>query len=162
MYYFTLTLHKSFQTPLIQYLYAFKEYVEVAKEKQFDMQIKQGATELIIITNGKNEVKPHELELYFKEYVEFAFLQAEDRIINYEGKGEMSPNVADFLHLKIDNVVGNLKNQLRIAKMELQFLRKDHQSLLQLHEQTKIGYQDVLKEKNEDIAFLRSLSKFIT
>ncbi len=138
--YFTLTLHKSFQTALIQYLYSFKEYVEIAKDKQFDFHIKQQQTELILITNGKNEVKPEELEAYFKEYVAFALQKSEERTINDETKHKLSKIEGDILFLKIDNSVDTLRNSLKIVNLELTYLKQDNQ------------------KKDNEIEFLRTLS----
>jgi Leucine-rich repeat (LRR) protein len=138
--YFTLTLHKSFQTALIQYLYSFKEYVEIAKDKQFDFHIKQQQTELILITNGKNEVKPEELEAYFKEYVAFALQKSEERTINDETKRRLSKIEGDVLFLKIDNSVDTLRNSLKIVNLELSYLKQDNQ------------------KKDNEIDFLRTLS----
>lgn len=152
--YFTLTLHKSFQTALIQYLYSFKEYVEIAKDKQFDFHIKQQQTELILITNGKNEVKPEELEAYFKEYVAFALQKSEDRTIKDETKHKLSKLDGDILFLKIDQSVDSLRNALEVVKLDLNHAKKDNETLAIVNESLK---NENLIYKDE-VSFLRTLS----
>jgi Leucine-rich repeat (LRR) protein len=152
--YFTLTLHKSFQTALIQYLYSFKEYVEIAKDKQFDFHIKQQQTELILITNGKNEVKPEELERYFKEYVAFALQKSEERTINDETKHRLSKIEGDVLFLKIDQSVDNLRNALEVVKLDLYHIKKDNETLAIANENLK----NETKIYKDEVSFLRTLS----
>lgn len=118
--YFNLKIPKSLQTPMLQYIEFFKDYVEATKGKEIIFDVKRDKEGLILVTNGNSNVTLLDLGTYFQEYVSLTQQQSEDWIFNFEQP--TSAMKADILRLKMENEIGRLKNAFQIAKLESQHL----------------------------------------
>ena len=140
--YFTLKIPKTLQTPMLQYIEFFKDYVEATKGKDIIFDVKRDIEGLILVTNGNTNVTLPELSQYFQEYVTLTQQKSEDWVFNFE-KDTMAIK-ADIFRLKMENEVGRLQNALKIAKLE----------------STHLSNQ--LSDKQAENAFLKQLSQSLS
>jgi len=140
--YVTLKIPKSLQTPMLQYIEFFRDYVVATKGKEIIFEVKREAEGLVLITNGNSNVTLPQLGSYFEEYVALTQQQSEDWVFNFEGP--TSALQADILRLKMENEIGRLKNAFQIAKLESQHLSNQ------------------LSDKNAENQFLKNLSQSLS
>ena len=136
--YVNLKIPKSLQTPMLQYIEFFKDYVEATKGKAIIFEVKRDKEGLILVTNGNTNVTLPELGSYFEEYVAVTQQQSEDWVFNFENP--TTAMQADIFRLKMENEIGRLKNAFQIAKLESQHLSNQ------------------LADKNAENQFLKELS----
>ena len=118
--YFTLKVPKVLQTPMLQYIEFFKDYVEATKGKDIIFDIKRDEAGLVLVTNGNAGITLLKLGNYFQEYVSLVGQNAEDWVLNFEVPRNAIQ--ADILHLKLDRQITSLKSDLNIARLESKFL----------------------------------------
>lgn len=114
--YFTLTMPKILQTPMLQYIEFFKDYVEATKGKNIIFDVKRDKAGLILITNGNTGITLPELGAYFHEYLTLIKEDLEKWIPHFE-----TPKTAleaDILRLKVSRQVTNLRQDLDLARLE--------------------------------------------
>ena len=134
----TLKVPKELQSPLLQYLSFFQDYIEATKKRAIVFEVKRERTGLTLITNGNSDVDLPLLGRYFQEYVSLTKQSMDSWVLNFEK--EVSSRDADLLRLKLQSVINNLESLLEIARFE--------------NEELKIK----LADKNEQILFLQELS----
>lgn len=137
--YFTLKIPKILQTPMLQYIEFFKDYVEATKGKEIIFDIKRDEAGLILITNGNTGVTLPELGEYFQEYVNFVQQDLEKWIPNFDIP--KTPLEADIFRSKMERQVNNLRSDLEMARIESNYLR------------------DKVKDSETQIDFLKDLTK---
>lgn len=118
--YFTLKVPKILQTPMLQYIEFFKDYVEATKGKDIIFDVKRDKEGLVLVTNGNVGVTLLELGSYFQEYVGLVGQNAENWVLNFEVPRNAMQ--ADILRLKLDRQITSLKSDLDIARLESKFL----------------------------------------
>lgn len=137
--YFTLKIPKTLQTPMLQYIEFFKDYVEATKGKEIIFDIKRDEAGLILITNGNTGVTLPELGEYFQEYVNFVQQDLDKWIPNFDIP--KTPLEADIFRSKMERQVTNLRSDLEIARIENRYLSSE------------------VADKSSQIDFLKDLTK---
>lgn len=118
--YFTLKIPKVLQTPMLQYLNFFKDYVEATKGKNIIFDIKRDKEGLVLITNGNIGLSLSDLSDYFQEYVSLVHKNPEEWMNYFEV--ERSALSADILRVKLERQINSLKSDLSIAQLENKYL----------------------------------------
>lgn len=136
--YFTLKIPKLLQTPMLQYIEFFKDYVKATKDKEVIFDVKRDKAGLILITNGNTGVTLPELGKYFQEYVGLVQKDLDKWIPNFDNP--KTPIEADIFRLKLQTEVSSLTSKLDIARFEANSLNKQ------------------LADKEKQVTFLMNLS----
>ena len=125
-----IELPKELKTSIQQYLIFFKDYVEVAKRENIDFEIVQVEGGLQIKTSKQDEESLKNMQEWFNEYISFVKNNMENITINVNSN--TSEKEIDLLRVKLENQVSNLKNSLKIAELENNYLKGDNQFLKNL------------------------------
>lgn len=118
--YFTLKIPKALQTPMLQYIEFFKDYVEATKGKDIIFNVQRDQEGLVLITNGNIGVTLADLSDYFQEYVSLVHKAPEEWMNYFEI--ERSVMEADILRVKLERQINSLKSDLSIAQLENKYL----------------------------------------
>ncbi len=137
--YFTLRIPTTLQTPMLQYIEFFKDYVQGAKGKEVVFDVKRDEQGLILITNGNTGVSLLDLGEYFQEYIDLIQVDLDKWIPDFEKP--TSALEADIFRAKVERQVTSLRSDLNIANLENQYLNRE------------------LSDRNAQINFLQTLSQ---
>lgn len=129
--YITLKIPKLLQTPMLQYIEFFKDYVEATKGKAIIFDVKRDKEGLVLITNGNTGVTLPELGDYFKEYVELVQVDLDRWIPNFDIP--TTAMQADIFRSKLERQVYNLRSDLNTFRIENQYLAEKLQDKEALH-----------------------------
>ncbi len=139
---------KTWEKIFSQYLLLFKDFVSIVKGKTLDFYLRPQDNELVLVTNGNTNISHAEVERYFDEYKSLLNQNWENPSVTIENQviTEKLKKEYDFFILELKTELRHLENKVELFKEKNAFLAQE------------MNFRnEVLKEKNSEILFLREI-----